>query len=231
MRITHLSGEGNTAMRSLVSLTLALAVLVTGSTAGATVISDYVGYGYETGGFLPSDAGDELVLVAVSTAVDPVTGADLSTTEVTFYAYGLISTGQTVDGAGNTIVTYTGGTLEVRVDPAMNADFGINPPNATTPSTFQDGLLLFQGAFTSFVVAIQPDGTGVYEGNLDGIAGALLNSVCSDCGYTWGGAWTPDSGAQILDGYDLQIDGKLDVLEAVSNETASFGALKSNYQR
>ncbi len=218
-------------MRSIATASLFAVVLVLASPAGAIVVGDYIGYGYETGGFLPSDAGDELVFTAVATAANPVTGADLGIQEMTFYAYGLISDGQTVDSSGNTTVNYTGGKLKVYLDGSQNADWGTNPPNTTSPSTFSDGALLFEGDFTNFVIVIQADGAGAYEGNLDGVAGTLLDSTCSECGYTWGGAWTTDAGAQTIDGYDLQIDGKFDLLEAVPTETDSWGAVKSTFQR
>ena len=218
-------------MKATASVVLGLFLALVATPAHAVVVSDYVGYGFETGGFLPSDPGDELVFTAVSTWVDPVTGADLGNVEVTIYVYGLISDGQSVDGSGNTITTYTGGKLEMYLDPSQNADWGINPPNATSPTTFSDGNLLFEGDFLDFVVAIQPDGSGVYEGNLDGVAGIILQNLCSSCGYTWGGAWTADAGAQIPEGYDLQIDGKFDVLESVSQDESSWGSLKADYQR
>jgi hypothetical protein len=218
-------------MRKLfTSLVLTLAVALVPLEAHAIVLVDYLGYAFETGGFLPSEVGDELVFTCVATEVSPLTGTSLDLYEVTFYAYGLISSGSFVDGAGNTIVNYVGGTLEVRRDPSFNADWGVNPPNATSPSTFADGTLLFEGSFNSFTVAIQPDGSGVYEGYLDGVAGLILQNICSDCAYTWGGAWTADAGAQIIEGYDLQIDGKLDVLEAVPTENSDWGRVKSDYR-
>ena len=218
-------------MKLLATVVLVCTLALAPSTAEAIVLMDYLGYGYETGGFLPSDAGDELVLVTTATAVDPITGTDLSTHEVTFHAYGLVSQGEAVDGAGNTIVTYTGGTLEVYRDASLNAQFGTNPPNATSPTSFSDGDLLFQGTFNSFTIAIQPDGSGVYEGTLDGVAGLILSALCNDCAYTWGGAWTADAGAQIPTGYDLQIDGKLDVNLAVPTESSDWSTLKADYQQ
>lgn len=217
-------------MKSLFSLLLTLVLLSTTAVpSNAVVLVDYVGFAYETGGLLPSDPGDVLVFTAVATNVDPLTGVDLGTAEVTFYVYDLVSTGQGSDVFGNAIITYTGGTLEVRRDFSQNADWGINPPNATAPSTFGDGNLLFQGDFVSFVLVMNPTtGAGAYEGYLDGVAGSLIQA-CSGCGYTWGGAFGENSGAQILDGYDLQIDGVLEVDGSVSSNVSDWGAIKSLY--
>ena len=218
-------------MKKSLSLLFSLALLgVTATQSNAVVLVDYVGFAYETGGLLPSDPGDELVFTAVATNVDPLTGVDLGTAEVTFYVYGLISTGQGTDVFGNAIITYSGGTLEVWRDFAQNADWGVNPPNATSPSTFGDGTLLFQGDFVSFVLVMNPTtGAGAYEGYLDGIGGTLI-SACSGCGYTWGGAFGENSGAQILEGYDLQIDGVLEVDGSVTTETTDWGRIKSMYR-
>lgn len=218
-------------MKKLFSLLFTVALLgVTAVPSGAVVLVDYVGYAYETGGLLPSNPGDTLVFTALATNIDPLTGVDLGTAEVTFYVYGLTSTGQGNDGFGNAIVTYTGGTLEVWRDYAKNADWGINPPNLTAPSTFGDGDLLFQGTFVSFVLAINPlTGAGAYEGYLDGVSGSLIQA-CANCGYTWGGAFGEDSGAQILPGYDLQIDGVLEVDGSIDNEISDWGRIKTLYR-
>lgn len=218
-------------MKKSLSLLLTLALLsVSAVQSSAVVLVDYVGYAYETGGLLPSDPGDVLVFTAVATNVDPLTGVDLGTAEVTFYVYDLISTGQGSDVFGNAIITYTGGTLEVWRDGSLNADWGINPPNATAPGSFSDGTLLFQGDFVSFVLVINPTtGAGAYEGTLDGVGGTLI-SACAGCGYTWGGAFGEDAGAQLIEGYDLQIDGVLEVDGSVTTDATDWGRIKSMYR-
>ena len=210
-----------------------LAVVLLPATASAQMITivDYYGYGWETGGFLPSDPGDVLEFSGVADFVNPLIDADLGTYEVTLYFYDLVSTGEFVDGGtGNTFVSYAGGTLEVYRDAAKNADWGVFPPNATSPSTFMDGTLLFQGSFTSFNMVLTPSGAGAYEGLLDGIAGLILSDFCDDCAYTWGGSFTQDTGAQIPDGYDLQLDGVLELDQAVPAEPTAWGALKALYK-
>ena len=62
---------------------------------------------------------------------------------------------------------------------------------------------------------------------LDGLAGTIIDSVCSDCVYTWGGAFTLDAGAQIPEGYDLQIDGLFEIDAAVPAESVSWGSVKA----
>ena len=171
-----------------------------------------------------------LSFTAITDAVDPSLGIDLNAIEVTFYAFDLVSTGEFTDGSGNTVIAYTGGTLEVYQDLSQDADWGVFPPNATSPSTFNNGTLLFRGPFNDFTIVLQPSGAGAYEGHLDGVAGLLLSVLCSDCGYTWGGAFTEDTGAQIPDGYDLQLDGSFEVDIPVTTETSNWSQVKSLYR-
>ncbi len=188
---------------------------------------DYLGYAWETGGFPPSDPGDVLVFTGAGNAADPVFGVDLEAEELTFYMYDLVSTGSVDIGGGTLMINYTGGYLEIYRDAAMNANWGIAPPNATSPSTFVDGSLFFQGSFNSMTVFLNPGGDGSYEGSLDGIGGTMIEDVCTGCVYTWGGNFTPPSGAQIPEGYDIQIDGVFEIEEAVSTEDASWGSVKA----
>jgi hypothetical protein len=206
-----------------------LVATLSGAAGAQVAILDYLGYGWEDGGLPPSNAGDQLRIACVATAADPIFGVNLGSEEVTLYAYNLISTGGVPDGFGNTIISYSGGVLELWRDPAQDADWGVFPPNATSPSTFMNGSLLLQATFNDFVVVLTPSGAGAYEGHLDGVAGALI-SACSDCLYTWGGAFGDASGAQVPDGYDLQIDGVLEVDEAISQQQNSFGALKALFE-
>ncbi len=216
----------------LILVTLLVAVAFVPSVQAEGVqIADYLGFAWETGGFLPSEAGDVFSFVGVTTDADPLLGVDLSQEEVTFYVYDLVSQGELVDNpaAGWTTILYSGGTLEMYRDAAMNADYGTYPPNGTVPSTFTDGTLLLKGTFTSFYVQIDPTGAGTYGGNADGVDGELI-TTCTGCIYTWGGAFTQDAGAQIPDGYDLQLDGVLEIDPAVRTQSESaWGAWKASY--
>lgn len=209
---------------ALVSLLLAFVLAV--PALGQVYSVDYLGYGWEQGGPLKA-AGDELIITATSTYVHPAFGVDLGTEELTFYVSSLISNGPT-DFFGNTQINYTGGILEIYQDPLMNADWGVNPPNATSPGSFQEGSLFFAGAFTAFTMYFDPSGSyGSFEGTLDGVAGSIIDGVCSDCVYTWGGAFQTGSGAQIPEGYWIQVDGVFEIDAAVSSEAASWGSVKA----
>jgi hypothetical protein len=214
-------------VQRLLFATIVLALAAVPAAAQVATI-DYYGFGWETGGIPPSNPGDVLTFTGVADFVDPVFGVSLGSAEITFHAHDLISTGEVPLGGGNVVIAYTGGTLDVYVDPAQNADWGVFPPNGTSPSSFVDGDLLFSGNFSSFSLFFTSAGDGAFEGNLDGVAGSILNGGCTDCAFTWGGAFTPDV-AQVPDGYDLQIDGQFEVDLAVPTQETGWGHVKALY--
>ena len=54
-------------------------------------IIDYVGWGWETGGFPVSNVGDEMHFAGITSYLDPEFEIDLGVDELTLYVYGLIS--------------------------------------------------------------------------------------------------------------------------------------------
>ena len=102
-------------------------------------------------------------------------------------------------------------------------------PDGSPDRHFVDGDLVFSGNFTSFTLILDPSGGGVFEGYVDGTGGSALAGPCSGCAYTFSGTFAAPTGAQIPAGYDLQIDGVLDVESTVSVESMSWGAVKNLY--
>lgn len=189
---------------------------------------DYVGYGWTTG--VAKAVGDEFNFVGAASALDDAFGVDLLTEELTFHVYGLTVASE-VDMSGTLVQTYTGGFMEIYQDPSMNSDFGINPPNPTAPSTFNDGTLFFSGEFVDMTMIILPTGNGSFEGNLNGTGGTMIDGSCNGCVYTWGGAFVADSGAQLPEGYDMQVDGVLEIDAAVATDEVSWDAVKALYSK
>lgn len=208
---------------------LLLVTGLVGQPAQAAVV-DYVGFGWETGTLDPSESGDELAMAFVVNQIDALFGVDLDLSEATIFIDGLISQGEVTSGDDITSITYSGGTLRLYADPSFDSDWGTEPANATVPGTFVNGELIFEGSFTSFTLVHRPGG-GVFEGYLNGTGGSALNGTCVGCAYTFGGAFDNRStGAQIPAGYDLQIDGILDVESAVAVETITLDGLKQLYR-
>lgn len=221
-------------MRKTPLILLVVAILGTAPVAYAgTNIIDYQGYAWETGGFVPSNVTDVLNVVGVTDNVDAIFSVNLGIEELTIHVTGLLSTGQVPLGGGVIAVNYIGGTLDVWRDPAMNHDYGINPPNGTAPSTFIDGSLLLGGFFTSFVLYFDTvNGVGSYEGNVTWTAGTALgtiNGIHND-GFTFGGVLS-DAAASgtVPDGYDLQADGVIEIKVTVGVEDTTWSGVKSLY--
>ena len=55
----------------------------------------------------------------------------------------------------------------------------------------------------------------------------MIDDVCTGCVYTWGGNFSDPSGAQIPDGYDLQVDGVFEIEQSVPTEESSWGSVKA----
>ena len=212
----------------------AMALLVS-SAAHANPVIDYQGYSWETGGLLPSNAGDVLSFVGVVDALDVIFGVNLLVDEVTVYASGLVSTGQIDLGGGVLSIAYTGGTLELWRDPSRDHDYGVSPPNATAPSTFVNGSLFLGGTFQNFFLYIDTStGTGAYEGDVAFTAGSAITALntIQPNGYTFGGTLNPAaSGHNVPFGYDMQVDGTLQVNPITGVERKSWSAVKEMYNR
>jgi len=211
-------------LTSLFALIIVLAAAVPAN--AQTALVNYVGFGFEDGGFPPSNPGDELTVLTVASSVDPAFGVPAGQ-EVTIVLEGLVSTGEFLSGS-NTIITYTGGTLSMYADASNDADWGINPPNASAPASFVNGDLIFEGSFSNFTVFLNGS-IGAYEGDLDATGGSALAQVCSDCAYSFAGIFTTEGGAQVQEGYDFQVDGTLEVDSTIPNDEQSFSTLKTRF--
>jgi len=214
-----------------------LAVLVAPAVADEMAYIDYLGYAWETGGFPPSEPGDVLEFVGITSNIDPFFGIDLGEFELTFHLHGLSNC--QVDTLPAFIqYTYCEGYLDVYMDPQMDADYGIDPPNMTSPNSFTNGILFLHAGFLDgFKLYMTSTGSGFFDATLEGIEGWVLNNPCppgNPCIFTWGGAFTNIPGepplAQIPAGYDIQMDGVLEVDQVISNESSTWSGVKALYR-
>src|SRR5262245_12959873 len=212
------------------------AVLVGASGASAqNALIDYQGYAWETGDFPPSNAGDVLSFVGVVDAIDSRFGVNFATEEVTLYVTSLTSTGQVDMGGGVLSIAYTGGNIQLWRDPSQDHNYGVNPPNATAPLSFINGSLFLGGTLSNFFMFYDPStGSGAYEADANFIAGtglATLNQIQAN-GYTFGGTLDASgSGGNLPAGYDLQVDGVIEVEVIVGVEQQSWSQIKGLYRR
>jgi len=186
------------------------------------------GHAWETGGFPASDPGDNLSVVGIMSDVYEPLIWDESNHSYTFWIRDLVSLGETVSGLTR-IAEYTGGLFTIYVDSLpSNHDYGINPPNATAPSTFTDGTSVYlEGHFTDFTLTFNDAvGGGSFLGGLTLTGGDVLALLPSVDLYLYVGI------VQFLspEGYDLIMDGDVFATVFVAVEETSWGGIKSLYR-
>ena len=107
----------------------------------------------------PEDVGTVTTVVGM---LEPPVGftypfsVDFGTYEYTFYFETVIVA--VMPGPFSTDLFYADTGVFIYEDPAQNADYGADPPNGTSPSTFQDGTLALQGTFSSIMRSDDPFG-------------------------------------------------------------------------
>jgi hypothetical protein len=190
--------------------TLALALLL--ATAGLVLAQEeqilfVSGNAWEDGGFPGSILGDNLSSVGILNDIAHPLVWDTANYSYTWYMRDLVSEGETVFGDLH-VVTYTGGLFTIYVDwLPSNHDYGINPPNATVPSTFQDGISTYlDGFFTDFTLNFNVlSQSGTFNGTLTFTGGDVYPLLNATEGWTFGSNLAGVSPT----GYDLQLNGSL----------------------
>ena len=131
-------------MKTATVLAALLALVLPALSFAADVIMNDNGFLFVDGGFPYSSEGDILSGVGFVSSTTPPLSADLSLNELTWSISDLIVADQFT--YGTTVYTnYSGGTIKIFLDPAMNADYGTNPPNISSPATFEDGGIFLVG--------------------------------------------------------------------------------------
>jgi hypothetical protein len=202
----------NTQRISFVAVLLVVALLAIPFAAQAgDIIMNHFGFLYETDGFPSSSVGDTLTGVGVLTNVNPFVGWNFATDEFTWIIKDLISEGQTSPDGGRTlIISYMGGSIGLYDDPSMNHDWGINPPNATSPASFEDGEQILIGAFSQFVMMYDTFyKIGSYQGVVSFTGGSSLDDLPEPNGLVFAGTIGPELDPNIPEGYNLETVGRI----------------------
>jgi hypothetical protein len=172
-------------------------------------------------------------------------------TEYTYWITNLVA-GVTSIAAGPTLTTYR--TVYTTTSPGAdnlfiyrsptNASFGINPPNATAPSTFNDGQLILSGRFQSLTVTVvvQNSNNTVLTGNADSGTPSVANGVFTGgsefgrvsinrvgCPFRVTGGWLAKPG-NFPTGYSAHFDGKLDIDCPTPASSSTWGRIKEQYR-
>jgi hypothetical protein len=193
---------------------------------------DVEGLAWETGGIDTSSPGDSLEMVGLVTTIAPFWGVDLGTDELTLRLTDLMVESETTQG-GSRYVLYSKGRIELWLDPSRDHDYGVDPPNPTSPATFTNGTLFLAGELSGFTIGYY---TGSPIGSLYGMLKFTEGSAI-DLATQWmeyfgwpvlsGSVHPVDTGGP--QGYDLSFTAYLySVLDAV--QRSSWGTLKHLYR-
>ena len=208
---------------------MALGVIALGSTAFAQTnqILHVSGNSWETGGFPPSAPGDGFTLVGILNDIEEPLVWDTANYSYTMYVRQLTALGEIIIN-GTRLAQYSGGLFTIYVDwLPSNHNYGVNPPNATSPSTFSDGISTYlDGYFTSFSLSFNDvTQSGSFSGTLNFTGGDVYNLLNATTGWTFGANLAGVSPT----GYDLQVNGDV-YLTVVGVEQETWGGIKSLYR-
>ncbi len=155
----------------------ALLILVLPALSFASdVIMNDNGFLFVDGGFPYSSEGDILSGVGFVSSTTPPLSADLSLNELTWSISDLVVADQFT--YNTTVYTnYSGGTIKIFLDPAMNADYGTSPPNPSSPVTFEDGEQFLIG---TIVMARMTYNTGTQAGVLQALVNFTYGTALPD---------------------------------------------------
>lgn len=183
-----------------------------------------------------SNPGSQLTLLGrIDVFYEPLDGLDPDTFEYTFVFEGLVSQGTQVTGGIIFDTDYAGGTFKIYEDATPDFAFGVNPPNATAPSSFMDGTLILEGTLSDFHVTLidngsPPGATGTATANWAVTGGSLIDLMEGAFGPMLG-AWTDDPAVvPIPAGYTCHLDGKFDLEGGTPVETGTWGSIKMLYR-
>jgi len=213
--------------------------------------SSVEGFAYEPNFVMPhqSVAGNTLTLVGkvgtFGSPLDVLNDPTLPSVEYTFVISQLVSQGSVFNELGNYdtwSTNYSGGHFWIYKDTTPDRAYGTYPPNATAPSTFNDGELILEGTVHNFRtvsnawIADMNKG-GNYNADLLFTGGTQLpdlTPICEDIngfqGYLMG-LWQRAVSATPA-GYIRSIDGKIDMYicpPPAPTQDSTWGKIKSLY--
>jgi len=230
-------------MKKRIMLGLPVAIcfgLVTEVLAQNGVFIDATGFLYESGPNysvlkFQSSPGETLSCVAFIDSVNPELGWDLAQMELTLVMTDLVSQGEVDFGGGMFFINYLGGTLDIvaqpRDDPDYTpADYGIDPPNATAPSSFWDGEVLLHGVFTNFYMVYYPTlHVGNFETHMTWTGGTQFWNLIYDPMCTWTAGVIDPASAPVPQGYELKASMHYHQ-PSMDAEQSSWGQVKNLYR-
>ena len=211
----------------------ACGVLATAGRADS-LLFDYVGFDYETPNNNPGfgEVGSTYVGVGTCPFLFAPLTSDQTVNEYT-YVMEAVQTSVTTIG-GHTIINFAPGTIKLYADDRSSGTpgtFGIDPPNATAPSTFNDGENILEGTLTNLLYVFDTNtGTGYFEAVFNVVGGTQLANfpLNQRSGWTFAGATA--NALNIPQGYAHQVDGQTFLNEPTTTRRTTWGRLKAGYR-
>jgi len=211
------------------------------------LLISFTGFDYQNPNFSGTylDLGEGYKVVGFVTSSGPLLASwiDFTSYEYTIYVRDLSVNGRfftfpnlTVTFANNGRGSYYADNFPV--DGGTAATYGVNPPNATAPSTFIDGTLdpntgeRVTGDVDNFVLVYNfSTNQGSFAGNmtLDGGPDLIYVPVPQRAGWVLGGLLGPPN-ATIPLGYDHQVDGECRIPGKTPAAHHTWGAIKALYR-
>jgi hypothetical protein len=222
-----------------IALSLALLGLVTPRHAqAAQLFIDYFGYDYESPNPNPltfGEPGSTYNSLGLAPNLFTPLLPDTVNNQYTYYFSNLNAANVQTFGSFLVIDYFPGGLFQVWEDSKVTGtflDYGINPPNATAPSTFTDGTKFVEGSIDQFQVVINlATGSGSFDANFTMTGGSQLVNVPANQRTGWTFAGTTANELNRPSGYDHQVDGQIFLNEPVPAQDKTWGFIKARYRQ
>ena len=225
--------------KALLLVFTAVMALATAARADEFLLG-FTGFDYQDPNTNPGvfyDLGEGYNFVGFVTSVGPLLDpyVDTSVNEYTFNINNLFVTSRTAFGTFLVVNFSNNGRGSYYADPLSGGTpgtYGVNPPNATSPSTFTDGSMRLTGDIDNFVVTFDfSTNQGNFSGYMtqDGGPDLIYIPPSQRGGWTLGGLAGRPNGT-IPTGYDDQVSGECRIPDATPTAHKSWGAVKSLYR-
>lgn len=216
-----------------------LAVLALPARAHADqFLADFRGFDYEDQNTAPGfgNVGDGYNSVGLVIQVNPALLTIDNTANEYTYCFKNLTATATESAPPYLFVFYTPGDFDMYEDGRSSGtpgDYGVNPPNGTSPSSFSDGVNILGGTVTNFVLTLDlSSGTGSFNGDIAFNRGTQSGSIppAQLNGWTFAGL-TSGGGTGTPAGYQHQVDGEIRVPDVTPATPKTWGQVKSTYRR
>jgi hypothetical protein len=225
--------------KALLLVFTAVMALATAARADEFLLG-FTGFDYQDPNTNPGvfyDLGEGYNFVGFVTSVGPLLDpyVDTGVNEYTFNITQLFVTSRVAFGTLLVVNFSNNGRGSYYADPLSGGTpgtYGVNPPNATSPSTFTDGSMRLTGDIDNFVLTFDfSTNQGNFSGYMtqDGGPDLIYIPPSQRGGWTLGGLAGRPNGT-IPTGYDDQVSGECRIPDATPTAQKSWGAVKSLYR-